>query len=452
MKKILFVLALGVCSSPTFSQEFTLKEAIDYALSNNANHQNVLLDQQLAEMKKNEIRGIGLPQLSASVDMKYYPQVPTSVFDLGNFPMGPSVIPKGTYSAGSFAIPYNNTAGIQISQILFSSDYIVALQASKSFIDLTQKAADRSKIETSVAVIKAYYTVLISKERAKLLDNQLERVKKLSDDAKVLFDNGLVESIDLDRITLAYNNLLSEKEKLKRFVELTETMLKFQMGYNLSSPIVLKDSIDVNQPIASELSAPEKFDYSSRVEYSLVQSQLQLNQLDLKRNKMKWMPSLVAYGNLGATNSSGAFHPYYFGHQTDVTKQWYSMSLVGVTLSIPIFDGTQTYYKTKQAQLEVQKSENSIKGLESAIDLEIRNASTMYNNALASLNTQKANIALAQKVYDASKFKYDQGMSSLLEVTTAENDLKDAQINYYNALFDFLIAKVDLEKATGIIK
>ena len=450
MKKNFFLLALSLCSAVAFAQEFTLKEAIDYAIINNANHQNAIIDQQIAEMQKKEVTGMGLPQLSASLDMKYYPQVPTSVFDVSNFPGSPAA--KGTYDKGSFAVPYSNTAGIQISQLIFSSDYIVALQASKSFIDLSKKSVDRSKIETSVAVTKAYYTVLISKERMKLLDNQMDRIKKLLDDTKVLFENGFVESIDVDRITLTYNNLLTEKEKIVRLVEFTESLLKFQMGYGINSPIVLKDSLETITQTPADFILPEKFNYSDRVEYSLLESQHQLNQLDLKRNKMKWMPSLVAYGNVGATNMSGVFHPYYFGRQTDPTKQWFPISVVGVTLNVPIFDGTQTYFKTQQARLNVQKTENTLKSVESVIDLEIRNSLTSYKNALASLNTQKANIELAQKVYDVSKLKYDQGVASLLEVTTAETTLKETQINYFNSLYDFLIAKTDYEKATGVIK
>ena len=449
MKKNFFLFTLMLCASVTFAQEFTLKEAIDYAITNNANHKYVIIDQQMADMKQKEVRGMGLPQIGTSLDVKDYLQPPTSVIDMSRFnPM----LPKGTYAASSFAIPYNNTAGIQASQLIFNSDYIVALQASKTYTELAQKNVDRSKVDVTVAVTKAYYNVLISRERIKLLDAQLERVKKMLDDTKLLNEKGFVEKIDVDRVQLGYNNLLTEKEKVSRLVDLTAYLLKFQMGMDMQAAIVLKDSLDMNMAVQEVPTLTGKYDYSARSDYAMLQLQLHLNELEYKRNKMKWMPTLAAYSNFSTVNMSPNFDPLHFGIQSNAIQQWYPLSLVGVTLNVPVWDGGQTYFRKQQAKLNVVKTQNTIEYTENAIDMDIQASSTSYKNSLSSLTTQKENIQLAQKVYDVTKTKYEQGVGGILDVVNAESSLKEAQVNYFNAMYEYLVAKTDYEKATGLIK
>ncbi len=458
MKKNFFLLALSLCTSVIYAQEFSLKEAIDYAIINNANHKNVVVDQQIADMKQKEVLGLWKPQLSASLDVKDYLQPPTAVFDGAKFPGSPAFLASlpiddpQRYSKGSFQIQYNNTAGIQASQLIFNSDVLVAIQASKSYSELMQKNVDRSKVDITVAVTKAYYNVLISRERIKLLDAQLERVKKMLDDTKLLNEKGFVEKIDVDRVQLGYNNLVTEKEKIGRLVELTSALLKFQMGMDMQSTIVLKDSLDMNAPIQDLPIIKEKFDYSLRADYSMTQLQLHLMELDYKRNKLKWMPTIAAYSNFSTINMSPKFDPFNFGVQSSPIKQWYPLSLIGVTMNVPIWDGGQTYYKKQQAKLNVLKTQNTLQMMESGIDMDIKISSTTYQNALSSLTTQKENIQLAQKVYDVTKIKYEQGVGGISDVVNAEASLKEAQVNYFNAMYEYLVAKTDYEKATGLIK
>ncbi|MGE0568806.1 MAG: TolC family protein, partial [Bacteroidia bacterium] len=292
----------------------------------------------------------------------------------------------------------------------------------------------------------AYYNVLVNRERFKLLDAQIARVKKLLDDTKSLKQNGFVEKIDVDRIQLTYNNLLTEKEKVQRFIGLTESLLKFQMGLDLQTPVTLSDSLNIKDVQVSDILIPEKFDYENRIEYSLLQSQLKLNELDVKRGRMRQLPSLVAYGNFSEQAMS-----YKFDF-TDTKQKWYPIGIVGVTLSLPIFDGLQNHYRKEQSQLNLIKTMNSMKYMESIINLEIQTSSTNYKNAVASLNTQQESIKLAEEIFDVAKKKYDQGVSAILEVTNAETSLQEAQTNFYNALYEYFTAKVDYDKATGVIK
>lgn len=422
-------------------KNLSLKEAIDYAIAHNASNLNAALDIEASKYKKKEIAGMGFPQLSASLDVKDYEKLPTQLLP-GQF-FG---APPGTYIPVQFGVKYNATGAIQASQIVFNSDYIVALQSSKSFLELSEKNYQRSQIETKAAITKAYYTVLVNKERLKLLQANVDRLKKLVEDTKSLNTNGFVEKIDVTRVTVAYNNLLSEKEKIDRLVGLTETVLKFQMGMEIKSQISLTDSLQLDNIPAFDISSSSEFNYKNRIEYSLLESQQRLNELDVKRGKLRYLPSIFLYGNYSAQAQRNDFDFF------DTDKKWYPIFIIGGTISLPLFDGFQNHYRLQQSKVNLLKTVNNMNNLKNAIDLEIETSKSSLLNALNTLNIQKTNTELAQEVYDVAKKKYEHGTGSSIEVMNAETALKEAQTNYYNALYEYFTAKVDYEKATGVIK
>lgn len=422
-------------------KNFSLKEAIDYAIAHNASNLNAALDIDASKYKKKEIAGMGLPQISSSLDVKDYEKLPTQLLP-GQF-FG---APPGTYIPVQFGVKYNATGAIQASQIVFNSDYIIALQSSKSFLELSEKNYQRSQIETKATITKAYYTVLVNKERLKLLQANVERLKKLVEDTKSLNTNGFVEKIDVTRVTVAYNNLLSEKEKIDRLVGLTETVLKFQMGMEIKSQISLTDSLHLDNIPVFDIPSSSEFNYKNRIEYSLLESQQKLNELDVKRGKLRYLPSAFLYGNYSGQAQRNEFDFF------DSNKKWYPIGIIGGTISLPLFDGFQNHYRLQQSKVNLLKTNNNINNLKNAIDLEIETSKSSLLNALNTLNIQKTNTELAKEVYDVAKKKYEQGNGSSIEVMNAETALKEAQTNYYNALYEYFTAKVDYEKATGVIK
>ncbi len=439
----------------TGKYSFSLQQAIDFAMKTQLQLQNASYDEKIASEKVKETVGIGLPQISGSFDVKDFADIPTTV--LPDF-ITPAVVginqgyfglhPLFPYVAGDgmpvkFGTQYNASAGISASQLLFSSDYLVGLQATKTYLDLTRKATQRTKIDVSVGVTKAYYSVLINNERIKTMDANIERIKKLMDDTKALNENGFVEKIDVDRITVTYNNLQVEKEKLQRLLGLGSSLLKFQMGMDQSATLALTDKLeDVKfQPDV----AADKFDYGKRIEYSLFETQKNIAQLDLKRNKMSYLPTAVLYGSASENAYRSQFDIF-------AKKPWYPTVVIGGTINVPIFDGLQKNYRIQQAKLNLLKADNNLKSVQQAIDMERASTQINLQNASSTLDNQKKNIELAEEVYKVSKIKYEQGIGSNLEVTTAETALKEAQTNYFSALFDALVAKVDYDKANGVIK
>jgi outer membrane protein TolC len=442
MKKLILLWAMAGTFSAyaqdkvieTAPAAFSLQQAIDYALKNQKDVKNALLEEQVAKQKVHEVTGSGLPQINATLDFKDYLKAPVLVFN--GQPI--SIYPQ-----------YNVTPSLEGSQLLFSGEYLVGLQASKVYLELSKKSTESTRIDLISTVTKAYYNTLIAQERMELLNANVNRVRKTLEDTKAFFNNGLVEKIDVDRLTVTYNGLLVEQDKVKRLVDVSILLLKFQIGLDIKANLTLTDKLaNVEFDPATQISA-DKFDYSKRVEYSLFETQSKLARLDLKRNKFAYLPNAAAYASMGklymSNNLDLVTHP-------DNKSAWFPMTVVGAKVTLPIFSGLQRNAKYQQAKLKTIEAENNLDFIRQSIDLELASSLVTLQNASATYNIQKENIQIAEEVVRVSKIKYEQGVGSNLELITAETALKEAQTNYYGALFDALVAKIDFDKANGNIK
>jgi len=415
---------------------FSLKEAIEYAQKNQVSIQNAEIDEAIAANTVKQTVGIGLPQLSGNVNFQDFLKVPTSLLPGEFFGKPGEQIPV------QFGVKYQSSIGLELSQLLFDGSYLVGLQASKTYKELSNKNLKRSRIETAVAVTKAYYSVLVSNEQLSLLDANLIRLKKSLDDTKALFTNGFVEKIDVDRLTVLNNNLETERGNVIRLLNLNVNLLKFQMGMSIQSKLSLTDSISGLQVIQS-VAVADTNAYKNRIEYSLLETQKRLNELDLKRYKSLFLPSVVAFGNTSKSLQANEF--------SNLFERSFPTTVIGFKISVPLISGGIKLYQVRNAKLEVLKTQNNLINLKNGISLEVEQAQTVYRNGLKSLENQERNMGLAQEVLRVSKIKYEQGVGSSIEVTTAETSLKEAQNNYINALYDLLINKVNMDKALGLI-
>lgn len=422
------------------TSSFSLQEAIDYALAHNQNYQNAELDVRSAEYRNKEYTGIGLPQISGSADLKDYLSIPTSLIPAEIFGG-----PAGTFQPVKFGTKYNASFGVAISQIIFNGEYLVGLEAAKEFVSLSEKSLKRTKVETHAVITKAYYGVIITKERLKIIDANIERVKKLFDDTKAMNEAGFVEKLDVDRIELTFNNLLSEREKLIRATGVSETLLKFQMGFDLTSQITLTDIINPDLMINIDELNQSKLNYEARPEYDMLMSQQNINGLELKRYRFQYLPSLSAYGSFQKQAQRTTFDVF------NIDQPWFSIGLIGATLNVPIFNGGQKHYKIQQSKVGIAKTANSLDYLKRSIDVEVETNSMQYKNAYVSFETQKKNKELAKSIYDTSKIKYDTGVGSNLDVIYAQAAYREAEINFLSSVYDLILAKTDYLKATGTL-
>ncbi len=417
--------------------QLTIKQAIAYALENQKDVQNAKLDAEISKAQVKEILGIGLPQLSSSFDIKDYEELPTSLIP-GEFFGGDA----GTFIPLKFGTRWNATASLSASQLIFDPTYLIGVKATKTLRELSNKNVTRTEIETAVSVSKAYYNLILLMERKKAVDANLARIQKLHDDTKALYSNGFVEKLDLDRVTVTYNNVKTEIEKFNRLVNMANNLLKFQVGMDQTAVLIATETIDA-EALKNMSVSVEKYDISQRIEYSLLETQKKLQVYNVKRFRSGYYPNLVAYGSLSTSAQRNKFDIF------DSDKGWYATGLIGATLNLPLFDGFQKHNKIKQEKLSLRKIDNEIHRFEEAVSLEVSANRDALINSINSLNIQEQNLSLANEIYTTSKTKYDEGVGSNLEVLDAESSLKDSQANYFNALYDVMISKIDLDKATG---
>jgi len=440
----------------TSAYQFSLQQALAFAYTHQVDMLNGRLNEDAAKHTVNEYRGMGLPQINGMVDFTDYIQLPTQF--LPDF-LSPAVynilrdeglvtnVPaaSGAVVPVKFGTRYNATIGLTATQLLFDGSYLVGLKAAKTYRELTIKSTNVTQAEVAQKVSQAYYGVLINFEVLGQIVSNVARLKKLSDDTKAMLDNGFVESIDYDRVNLSYNTAISEKEKVERRIELGYLLLKFQMGMDMSAKLTLTDKLaDIKLEEAALIN--ESFDYTRRPEFAVLQTNQKLQELLIKKEKAMYLPSLAAYGNI---STAAARNKFDF---TSPDEQWFSSQLIGAKLTMPIFQGSSRYARVQRSKVELAKIDNSMTQLQSGISMEIASAKVTLQNSLATLQTQKKNMDLAEEISRVTKIKYEQGIGSNLEVVNAESDLKDAQVAYYSALYEALISKVDLDKATGNLK
>jgi outer membrane protein TolC len=417
------------------SHSFSLEQAIDYAYQNQNQLKNAALDVEIARYKVKETLAIGLPQVKGVFDVSNNIEIPTVII--------PDFSNPGQTTAAQFGTNYNMSYGLEASQLIFDGNYLLGLKASSVYNDLSKKVYERSKIETNVSVTKAYYASLVATEKLKVLEANILRLKKTMEDTKSYYESGFAEKIDYERLEVLYNNLITERENILKLTQFTNTLLKYQMGMPIQDNLTLTTTIELVQlqPVLDENKVATAED---RVEYQLLKTSMRLNELDYKRYTVNRAPTLAAYG---------AYKFTYFNNELGaLTNDAYPVAVIGLNLSVPIIGSGQKNYQQKQAKLNLQKSRNDLKNFENVISLESQQTQIAYNNSIRSLETQAKNRELAANVLNVTKTKYDQGVGSSLEVTTAESALKEAETNYISALFDALIAKVEMDKAFGKIK
>ena len=431
------------------SGPLTLEECVQYALENNYTLQSTRLQEAIAETQVGETRAIGLPQASISSGINYNYEIqqqfiPNSFVLLLNPNAG--LDPEGQ-SPAAFITKYSGDANFSVSQLLFDGSYFVGLQAAKTLRELRLKESNQSEIETVESVTKAYYTILINQERAQLVDANLNQLEKLLSDAQALYDNGFAENIDVDRIQVNLNNTKTEKNKLDRGIAYAKNLLKFQMGAPLNQDITLAGDVDaLSLNIAEYLNPISVFDYRQRIEYEILNTNEQLTQLDLKNNKITHLPTLSANFRYGYNTGVNEFDQL-----GNFTNNWLSFGAVGVSFRWNLFTGLSRSYKMEKNRIQLDQLDIQKRQLESSIDLEINQLKDNMRSFKEELDIQDDNRKLANKVFDQTQIKYNNGVGSSTELIESETARKTAETNYFNALYDAVITKIELEKALGIL-
>lgn len=449
---ILSALIFNTAKGQDSTAYYSLDDCIEYAFKNQVSVANAQLDVEMARAKSNEILAIGLPQVNGTGSIVDNPQLKRMFFEATREnTFTEPLIAQGVVNEGDvvsfenfFQLRTSGDVSATVNQLIFDGSYFLGVKASKTYIELSQRNHLKSKIETVEAVSKAYYLVLINKERLGLLDANVSRLDSMLRETKALYKEGFVEKIDVDRLEVNFNNLRTEKSKVINLYQLSQILLKFQMGMPIHEELMLEG--DISEIKAANFSGPadQNIDYSSRIEYGIMQTDLELKKLDLKNKQAQYLPRLSAF-------ATGGYFSQSIGLGDIFSSDWFGYSMYGLNLSVPIFDGFEKANKVKQARLEIQKSENSLMNFENTIAYQVNQSKFNLENNLKTLETLESNVELAKEVARIARVKFEEGVGSNLELVNAETDYKEAQTNYFNALYDVVVSEIDYKKSLGTL-
>ena len=457
--KIKLAVAAILISSAALSQtthELTVKQAVDYGVKNATAVKNALLDVKIQEQVNREFTANAYPQLNGNISSTHYFNIPVQpipdfikpqIYDIlqqngvkdGS---GQPIINPGNFPNLPFSVfsPWVASGGLEASQILFDGQVFVGLQARTTAMKLSAATAELTAEQIKANIQKIYYQLVVGKKQLGSVDANIDRFQKLLNDTREIYKNGFAEKLDVDKVQVQLNNLLTEKQKIQNQLDAGNAGLKFLMNMPQKEILVLTDTLSEDELKSNILE--ESYNYADRKELQVLTYAAKLNGYNVKRYQLSRIPTIAAFGSYSKNAQRNNFD--FFGR-----GDWFTTSLVGVKISVPIFDGFARRAKIENARLTLQKSNNQIEQVKEQIDNEVTQSRIKMTSALLTIDIQKQNVALAENVFNTTKKKYDQGLGSNQEIYNAQTELKVAQNNYYSALYDAITAKIDYLKATG---
>ena len=443
MKKLIFVITsfamtglLQAQDARNATHSFSLEQCVDFAQKNNVQVKNSLLAIEVQAQTNREIAAAALPTVNTNLGGTNYLIIPTSLLPGQIFGGTP-----GTFIPVQFGTKFNANYGASIQQLLFDGQVFIALQARATSMDLQRKNAALTQEAIKVNIYKIYYQLSASKTQLNILDANINRIKALARDAEIMYKNGFAEKLDVDKISVQLNNLETEKLKANNSVAIGYMGLKMLMGMPVKDSLVLTDVINESS-LTNDVLSDADFQYNVRKDFQYLNTVKKMNEFNVKRYQLSNLPTVSMSGSYSKNAQRSKFDFFEGGN-------WFNTSLVSLNISLPIFNGFSTDARIKRTKIELKQTENQIESLKNNIDNELNQSKLNYMSSVATVQFQKKNMELAERVYQQTKKKYEAGTGSNTEISAAQTDLVSAQNNYMNALYAALIAKVDLLKASG---
>ena len=438
--------------------EFSVKQAVDYGLKNAVQVKNALIDIKIQEQTNREITAAAFPQINGSVGMIHYFNVPVQSI--------PNFIAPATYNvlrqegvkngAGNtitmpnggnfgnlplqFGTPWTSNAGLDFSQLLFDGQVFVGLQARSAAMELSKKYAEVTAEQIKANIYKIYYQLVVGKTQLSSLEANIDRFTKLLHDTKEIYKNGFAEKLDVDKLVVQLNNLTTEKEKVINQLYVGNAGLKFLLNMPQKEELILTDSLTEGELKSNIMD--ESVNYSDRKEIQLLTLASKMNGYNVKRYNLSRIPTVAAFGSYSKNAQRTSFNFFDKG-------DWFTTSLIGLKVAVPIFDGFARRSKIASAKFALDKSNNSLQQAKESMDYEVIQARIKMKTAILAADVQKQNIKLAEDVFRITQKKFTEGLGSNQEIYNAQTELKVTQNNYYGALYDAISAKIDYLKAAG---
>jgi len=429
---------LNVAEAPA-QENLSLQQCIQLAVERNINVERTRLDLEKSGYKVAETRAAMLPKVNVSGSfMDFIEKSKTLLPGIivgreGNLP-----VEMGTQ--------FNTNASISVTQVLYNQSALTALKIARHLEAISELGVEKVSEELATEISKLYFITVTTEKQRNLIEENIARVKRLSDIIQLLVENGMGKETDFERISVSLENLYTQQSNVKAVHEQQLNMIKYMLVIPLEETIVLTD--DAEMPLLFH--APELLtDFSDHIDIQMLEAQREMNRLNESLIKAGYLPTVAFVGSYGLTGYREEFGNYF---KDSPESDWFSSSYVGLSLSIPLFDGFEKRSKLKQARLDSQKTAMTLDNTLERFMVNYQNAMNNYHNHKNNVERQKKNIALAEKVYQETALKYREGLATMSDVLQDELGLSNAQSAYLNALYQFKEAELNIMTLNGEIK
>ncbi|QHI37276.1 hypothetical protein IMCC3317_26550 [Kordia antarctica] len=439
--RLIFIFSLCFLSLG-FSQEdteapknFSLDEAIAFALENNRTAKNAVRSIEAAEKEKWEFTATGLPQINGAID--YQNWIKQQVSLLPGEIVGQE---EGTFVPVRFGTKQTLNATVTLNQLIFDGSYLVGLQAAKVFLEISKNAKDKTDLQVRKAVINAYGNVLLSEESLAILERNLATLEKNLNETRKIYENGLTEEEDVEQLEITLSSIESNLRNVKRLRDLSYKMLNITLGIDLNQNTILTDSLQALTAlnIVPSLLLLED-DVTNNLDYRIAANDTQAKVLQLKLEKSKALPSLSSFVNFGYTGNNDSFG--FLQRE----QKWFGSSLLGVSLNVPIFSSMKRSASTQRAKINLEIAKDDLLETEQQLKLQVAAAKSDYQLAIEEYETAKKNLGLSERIEKKNQVKFFEGVSSSFELRQAQTQLYSAQQEYLQAMLDVINKKAELE-------
>ena len=429
--------------------KLSISDAQAFALKNNRAIKSAKID--VSSMDKQIWASIatGLPQFN--FDANYQHQFVVPELNLGPY-LDVNSLPDGIVNKSDLLNAYKNSPsyalGVRnntvfnftISQLIFSGEYIVGLQASKVVKQVTEKALVKIENQTEETVATTYYLVLVLDENARVLRESLKSTDQTYSDLVKMNQEGFNEETDVDQMKIGRSNILTLITSIDAQKELSMKLLKYQLGIGFDQPVLLTDSLPgiIAQGNIKYLSSPE-FDVKNSIDYKIISDQEKVSSLLLKRQQSKQLPTISGFYRHQEQSNMPAFN-------------FAVKDIIGVTLSLPIITSGLRNANIGMAKYDLVKTRLNKENIEQGLILEFETARSSYQTAFSNFTTNKESMLLSKKVYDKTVIKYKEGVSTSFELTQNQAQYLTAESNYYNSVLSLLNDQAKLDRILSTSK
>lgn len=440
--RIFIWIFFGLLSLGTKAQEsvpsqlnLSLEEAVALGLKNNYSSIKSEKEVEKALAQKWEIISQGLPQINANVDYRNYLKQPVTLIP-GEIGGGEA----GTFLPVRFGTQQNLGATATWSQLIFDGSYIVGVQSARTLLQISKNAKVKTDLEVRKAVINAYGNVLLAEESVAILKNNLDNVTKNLRDTEQIFENGFAEEEDVEQLKITRLNIENSLNRSKRMLDITYQMLNLAMGIPVENEVTLTDDLStLALQFYDEEILAKTIPVEENIDVKIAANSAEAAAIFVRLEKAKALPSITGFLNYGATGNSDDFT--FFNKE----QVYYSQSILGVTLNIPIFSSGMRSSRTKQKQLEYEQALLDLEQTVNQVQLEIEAAKADYRFSLENLASQQESLALAERIEKKNQIKFFEGLASSFDLSEAQRQLYTAQQNVLQAMLEVINNRVELE-------